>query len=157
MKILQFEVEGSDGGSRCVDVPYHEGERVEDAVARLERESAHEYGALLDAGAAAIGVPQNASLGSVQWPGHSIRLRVVCVAVRFEGETKESLFPANARWARVHRWACNAFGVAADACGHLELHDGDPKGPVLNESHQIGRHDGCRTVCLVKPGPEPNG
>lgn len=84
-------------------------------------------------------------------------LEVTCIDLHFETESKMHRFPARSKWERVHRWGCKKFKVATDACANLELRDGGPKGPVLNESKPIGHHEGCLNVWLVKPGPEPNG
>lgn len=86
-----------------------------------------------------------------------LRLRRVCVEVHFEGETARHKFPPRTKWARVHRWACRHFDVASDACANLELRDGAPDGPRLNEGQPIGAFAGCRAVWLIKPGPEPYG
>ncbi len=85
------------------------------------------------------------------------KLQLVCIDVHFETEQAAHHFVARSTWARVHRWACRKFRIAADAAANLELRDGAPTGPVLNESRPVGHHEGCRAVWLVKPGPEPNG
>jgi hypothetical protein len=85
------------------------------------------------------------------------RLHLVCVDVHFETEQATHHFLARSTWAHVHRWACRKFKIAADAAANLELRDGSPTGPLLNESKPIGHHEGCQVVWLVKPGPEPNG
>jgi hypothetical protein len=89
--------------------------------------------------------------------GHRWRHRRVCIDVHFESEDAKHDFPARATWARVHRWGCNHFEVPQDACANLELHEGTAAGPVLNDRKHIGHHKGCKTVWLVKPGPEPYG
>lgn len=88
---------------------------------------------------------------------HHGRLHLVCIDLHFETEEKKQHFLLTAKWERVHQWACRKFHVATDACANLELHSGSPRGPVLNESKEIGRHEGCIVVWLVKPGPEKNG
>lgn len=88
---------------------------------------------------------------------HQGRLHLVCIDLHFETESKKHHFLPTSKWERVHQWGCHKFHVAADACANLELHSGSPKGPVLNESKEIGRHEGCLVVWLVKPGPEKNG
>lgn len=85
------------------------------------------------------------------------KLHLVCIDVHFESESAMHHFPARSKWAHVHRWACRKFKIAADVAANLELHDGAPGGPVLNESKDIGHHEECRVVWLVKPGPEKNG
>lgn len=96
-------------------------------------------------------------LGEIAWPKQPIVLHRVCIDLNFEGEAKRAWFPARAKWARVHRWGCRAFTIASDACAHLELREGSPTGPALNERQEIGPHKGCEIVWLVKPGSEPNG
>ena len=86
-----------------------------------------------------------------------VNVRRVCIELHFETETITHRFSAKAKWERVHQFGCKKFTVAEDACANLELHDGTVDGPALNESQQIGTFKGCRTVWLVKPGPEPNG
>jgi len=88
---------------------------------------------------------------------HHGSLHLVCIELHFETEEKKHHFLPTAKWERVHQWGCEKFRVATDACANLELHSGGPKGPVLNESKEIGRHQGCMVVWLVKPGPEKNG
>lgn len=80
-----------------------------------------------------------------------------CVDLHFESEQIEHQFPASWTWGKVHRWACSHFHVPSDACANLELRDGSPTGPALNENSEIGVFSDCKTVWLVKPGPEPNG
>lgn len=89
--------------------------------------------------------------------GHKWRHRRVCIDLHFESEEAKHHFPARAPWGRVHRWGCEHFDVPKDACANLELHEGSPTGPVLNDRTHIGYHKGCKTVWLVKPGPEPYG
>jgi hypothetical protein len=88
---------------------------------------------------------------------HHCRVDLTCVDIHFETESATHKFLATSTWERVHRWACKRFKVASDACANLELHEGGPKGPILNETRPIGHLPGCETVWLVKPGPERNG
>ena len=85
------------------------------------------------------------------------KLQLVCIDVHFESESAAHHFPARSKWSHVHRWACRKFKIAGDIAANLELRDGGPEGPVLNEAKDIGHHEGCRMVWLVKPGPEKNG
>jgi len=85
------------------------------------------------------------------------KLKLECIDVHFESESAVHHFPSRAKWKHVHFWACKKFKIAKDVSVNLELRDGSPEGPALNESKHIGRFEGCRTVWLVKPGPEPNG
>ena len=84
-------------------------------------------------------------------------LRRVCIELHFETETITHRFSPKAKWERVHLFGCKKFTVADDACANLELHEGTIDGPVLNEQKRIGPAKECRTIWLVKPGPEPNG
>jgi hypothetical protein len=88
---------------------------------------------------------------------HHCKLKLECIDVHFETESAIHHFPSRAKWKHVHYWACRKFKIAKDVSANLELRDGSPEGPVLNESKHIGHFEGCRTVWLVKPGPEPNG
>jgi hypothetical protein len=86
-----------------------------------------------------------------------VKVQRVCVELHFETETITHRFSPKAQWERVHLFGCKKFKVAEDACANLELHDGTVDGPALNERQAIGSFKGCRTIWLVKPGPEPNG
>jgi len=97
------------------------------------------------------------SLRECNGHGRHFRHRRVCIDLHFETEEARHHFPAKARWARVHEWGCKKFTVAHDACANLELHEGSPDGPALNEDKEIGHFADCKVVWLVKPGPEPNG
>ena len=88
--------------------------------------------------------------------GHH-RLHLTCIDLHFESESAKHRFLARSTWARVHRWGCRRFHIAADIAPNLELRDGAPDGPALNEAKPIGHHEGCQVVWLVKPGPESNG
>jgi hypothetical protein len=79
------------------------------------------------------------------------------VDVHFETEQARHRFPASSKWAHVHEWACTHFHVPHNVCANLELREGSPSGPALNEKKEIGVHAGCEVVWLVRPGPEPNG
>lgn len=85
------------------------------------------------------------------------KLKLECIDVHFETESATHHFLARMKWKRVHQWACKKFTIAKDLCANLELRDGSPDGPALNEAKPIGHLEGCRTVWLVKPGPEQNG
>ena len=89
--------------------------------------------------------------------GHRVRHRRACIDLRFETEHIEHQFPVNGTWGLVHRFGCDKFEVSGDACANLELREGSETGPALNEKMRIGQFTGCKTVWLVKPGPEPNG
>lgn len=112
---------------------------------------------LLDLGVGDIQFQPEARVGECLRHGHRWRHRRVCVDLHFESEEAKHDFPARATWARVHHWGCRHFDVPHDACANLELHEGSPTGPVLNDRTHVGHHKGCKTVWLVKPGPEPYG
>lgn len=88
---------------------------------------------------------------------HHGRLKLTCIDLHFETESKMHHFLPSATWERVHLWGCKKFKVADNACANLELRLGGPKGPALNESNPIGHRDDCTAVWMVKPGPEKNG
>jgi hypothetical protein len=88
---------------------------------------------------------------------HHSKIKLECIEIRFETEAASHHFLARTRWKRVHHWSCKKFKIASDVSANLELRDGSPEGPPLNEAKPIGDIKGCRTVWLVKPGPEPNG
>lgn len=86
------------------------------------------------------------------------RRRQTCVEVRYQSEDPaRHFFNPNRPWRIVHEWACRHFMVAATICRDLELFDGSPTGPPLNENNQIGSGHECKIVWLAKPGPEFNG
>jgi len=89
--------------------------------------------------------------------GDRWRHRRTCVELHFESEEATHRFPAAATWGRVHKWACEHFHVPKELCVNLELREGSPTGPALNEKREIGVRPACQVVWLVKPGPEPNG
>jgi hypothetical protein len=112
---------------------------------------------LLDLGVGDIQFEPQSKVGECLQHGPRWRHRRVCIDLHFESEEAKHHFPARATWARVHQWGCQHFDVPHDACANLELHEGTPTGPALNDRKHIGRHEGCKTVWLVKPGPEPYG
>src|ERR1039457_5657064 len=65
---------------------------------------------------------------------HRGKLQLVCIDVHFETEQATHHFLSRSTWAHVHRWACLKFKIAADAAANLEMRDGAPTGPILNES-----------------------
>lgn len=87
----------------------------------------------------------------------TFRLRLVCIKLHFEGESRLHRFQASRTWSAVHRWACKKFNVADDACPNLQLRDGSSEGSLINENQKIGEFHGCKNVWLVAPGPEQNG
>ncbi|MGO8735025.1 MAG: hypothetical protein ACLQVM_19785 [Terriglobia bacterium] len=112
---------------------------------------------VLDLGVGETQFHPHSKVGECLQHGYRWRHRRVCIDLHFESEEARHHFPARATWARVHHWGCSHFNVPHEACGNLELHEGTPAGPVLNDRTHIGHHQGCVTVWLVKPGPEPYG
>jgi hypothetical protein len=112
---------------------------------------------LLDITAGEIQLAADSRLREIAHHGHRWKHRRVCIDLHFEADEKRHHFPTCAKWAAVHRWGCHHFRVAPDLCANLELREGEPKGPVLNEQQPIGIFHGCKTIWLVKPGPEPYG
>lgn len=158
MSRFEFLVEDPEGATKTVAVPFENTDRVGDLIKRLDEQDEVDAVAVLELalGSAAV-LDEGRSLGEFKLPAEPIRVRRVCIELHFETEEKQKRFPVEAKWARVHRWGCRAFSIATDACPHLELREGSPQGPVINERQEIGPHSGCKTVWLVKPGPEPNG
>jgi hypothetical protein len=108
-----------------------------------------------------LGVHDERDLDSVlhaaENEGRGLKVHRVCVDLHFETEREVHRFLSRQTWGDVHRFGCHHFHVPADACVNLELRDGSPTGPALNDRSEIGNFTGCRTVWMVKPGPEPNG
>ena len=105
----------------------------------------------------ALGVDDGIVVSTLHFRHPNVHTRRQCVTLHFEGEEQQRKFPATATWGRVHQFGCRTFDIAKDACANLELHLNTIDGPVANERKQIGHHEGCIDVWLVKPGPEPNG
>src|SRR5207302_2743368 len=63
----------------------------------------------------------------------SIRLKRVRIDIHFESEDRDHRFFASQTWEDVHKWACQHFNISTDACPNLELREGSPKGPALND------------------------
>jgi hypothetical protein len=88
---------------------------------------------------------------------HRGRLKLTCIDLHFETDSRRHHFLPSAKWERVHRWGCKTFKIATSACTNLEMHTGSPEGPELNESKPVGNSASCMEVWLVKPGPEKYG
>jgi hypothetical protein len=155
---IVFEVEESGTVTRTATCEAAETDRIKHVAERVAGELA------LDA----IEIAENLGVGDVRFDigitveecakhGSRWRHRRECVELRFETEVAKHHFPANAHWKKVHQWGCKHFNVAHDACANLELHEGAPNGPALNDAKELGRYEGCKIVWLVKPGPENNG
>ncbi|HTD24069.1 MAG TPA: hypothetical protein VK738_15535 [Terriglobales bacterium] len=155
---LRIEVEESNVVVAKAEREVSVNERVSDALAVVAAELDSEREALLKE----IGVRDDeAELTKFFSEGagkeHSVRVRRVCIDLHFESVSAMRRFLSNETWADVHKWGCRHFHVAVDACANLELRDGSPTGPALNDRTKIGPFSGCKTVWMVKPGPEPNG
>lgn len=81
----------------------------------------------------------------------------VCIELHFETKQARHHFGVTQKWKAVHRWGCRHFHIAHEACPNLELREGTITGPPLNERVVIGNFKECKTIWLVKPGPEQNG
>lgn len=153
------EIEQDGGELRVVELEFNDQEAP--LIAMLapiaERTGIPVEELILDIGVGNVQFHRDSKLGECLQHGHRWRHRRVCVDMHFESEQARHFFPARATWAHVHRWGCHRFDVPKDACANLELHEGSPSGPVLNDRIHIGRHKGCKVVWLVKPGPEPYG
>jgi hypothetical protein len=112
---------------------------------------------LLDLGTDAHAFKPGDKVGDCLRHGDRWRHRRTRIDLHFESEEATHRFPAISRWGRVHLWGCDKFHVPKDVCANLELREGSPTGPALNENKEIGTHHGCEVVWLVKPGPEPFG
>lgn len=160
MNPLEIQIEDERGGVGRHEIPRHADETLQAFIARINAEptlDADGHAIVELALGSATVLDESRRVGELKWLSQPIRMRRVCVEVHFEADHKQHKFPAQAKWARVHRWACRAFEVAHDACANLELRDGAPNGPPINERQEIGPHAGCKAVWLVKPGAEPNG
>ncbi len=155
---LFVEVEESGSITRTATCNAVETEKVKEVVERVATELAIDTAEILESiGVGDVRFDVHATVADCVKHGHQWRHRRECIDLHFESESARHHFPAKAHWARVHQWGCKHFKVAHDACANLELRDGAPDGPALNERKEIGEHHGCETVWLVKPGPEPNG
>lgn len=157
--IVILEIEDGEKGLREIELDSPNGE-VELAallapVAEKEEFPLDEL--LLDVGVGDVPFDPHSRVVECLKHGNRWRHRRVCVDLHFESEEAKHSFPVRATWAQVHHWGCHGFDVPRDACANLELRDGAPNGPVLNDRNRIGYHHGCKTVWLVRPGPEPYG
>ena len=157
MKVL-IEVEEAGAVVRTAEFEVSADESVRAVARRLAGQLGVEPEELeADLGAGGITFEPDALVrdciaGNSHW-----RHRRVCVELHFESEVVTRHFPPRWRWAKVHQFGCRHFNVSHDACANLELREGVPTGPALNEKVELGVFPGCKPVWLVKPGPEPNG
>ncbi len=157
MTDLHLDIAEANGANRVVVIPTTDEDTLETLAGRITKHAEIDGHAVLE-----IALESKLDDFSKHLRGAPIRhkklqLHRVCVEVHFETETERHWFPAQARWARVHRWACKKFEVATDACANLELREGAADGPPINEREPIGKSDECKVAWLVKPGPEQNG
>lgn len=151
-------VEAHGSVARFAECAASEEECIRDLAGRMAQQLEIEAEELmLDLGVGDIRFDQNARVGECIKHGNHWLHRRVCVDLRFESESIVHHFAPKSTWARVHRWGCHHFHIAGDACANLELREGSPTGPALNENAELGVFAGCKTVWLVKPGPEVNG
>ncbi len=157
--IAYVEIEEGEQGVRLVelDFPSEEAVLATSLAPAAEKSGIPVEELLLDLGVGEVQFEPVSKVGECLKHGNRWRHRRVCIDLHFESEEAKQTFPARATWAHVHHWGCHQFDVPHDACANLELHEGAPNGPVLNDRKHIGPHHGCKTVWLVKPGPEPYG
>jgi hypothetical protein len=155
---VHIDVEERGSIVRSVDYEVSAADSVESVAKRLAQELGVDTDEVLaDLGTNGVRFEKDKLVDECLAHGHRWRHRRVCIELHFESEQSVHHFPAGAHWRRVHRWGCKKFEVANDACVNLELREGSETGPALNEKAEIGVFPGCKTVWLVKPGPEPNG
>jgi len=143
---------------RQAEVEALEAEKLAAVLERAAAELGIEHAELvLNIGVGDVSFDPSSTVGDVARHGDHWHHRRVCVELHFESEIAKHDFSYRSTWAQVHEWACRHFQVPVSLCANLQLHEGTPKGPVLNDRLPIGHFHGCKGVWLVKPGPEPNG
>jgi hypothetical protein len=143
---------------KIIPVLFSDDDTLESLINQIEQVAEIDGSSIVGMAADLAQLPDySTQLKTFKFKHPAVHVRRVCVKVHFEGDEAKHFFPARAPWSRVHRWACRKFGVAHAAAANLELHEGSPTGPVLNERKDIGASDECKEVWLVKPGPENNG
>jgi hypothetical protein len=157
--VVTVEIEQGEQEIRCIEVEVIAGDAelatfLQPVADKLEIPVEE---LLLDLGVGETQFHPHSKVSECLRHGPRWRHRRVCIDLHFESEEAKQHFPARATWSRVHHWGCNHFKVPHDICPNLELHQGTPAGPVLNDRTHIGHHKGCETVWLIKPGPEPYG
>lgn len=153
---VHVNVEDDDGTSRLLEYDLVPTEPIELLAAKIASDLDEPVADIL-ADFGSNGAAPTATAPAIEFLHGCIKLRRVCVELHFETETITRRFSPTAEWERVHQFGCKKFHVAEDACANLELHDGTADGPALNERQEIGSFERCRSVWLVKPGPEPSG
>jgi len=158
MSDLELEVTKANGASQTFQIPMLSEDTFEQLAERIQEQTCIDGYAILQT-TLAQPIPDDMStpLGSITNTNHKLNLNTVCIVVHYESETEQQFFPKHAPWSTVHRWACNKFQVAHDACANLELREVTPTGAPINEREKIGDSDDCTDVWLLKPGPEQNG
>lgn len=157
MKIY-VDVEENGAIAHCIECEVSPDETVEAVARQLAAQLDMEVDDLLaDLETYGITFEKHQPIHTCLPHDHRIRQHRVCIDLHFESEQAVHHFSPQQRWARVHRWGCHHFQVAQDACANLELRVGAPDGPALNETLPLDVFSGCKTVWLVKPGPEQNG
>jgi hypothetical protein len=155
---IQVDVEEDGAVVQTLECEADAQETIEELANRLANQLGTETDDVLSGlGANGTLFQRRQRIGECLQHGNRWRHRRTCLDVHFESENQIHRFSAHSRWYRVHQWGCKHFHIAHDACANLELRDGSPEGPALNEKTEIGSFTGCKTVWLIKPGPEPNG
>jgi hypothetical protein len=157
MIIIVEVLEGNEPRRRA-QVEALEAERLATVLERVAVELGVEHAELiLNIGVGDVQFDPNGTIGDVIHHGHHWHHRQTCVDLHFESESEKHHFSSRSTWGQVHHWGCRHFEVPAAVCANLQLHEDSPTGPVLNDRLPIGHYHGCKTIWLVKPGPEPNG
>lgn len=163
MEYQQLSERGPAGEAVVVTIEVHRhGKPVENVKVECDMEPSQKHLAEKLASMLALGTEElveefAAEADSYHPARHEGKLKLECIDVHFESEAAPHHFPARAKWKHVFQWACKHFKIAHAASANLEMREGSPDGPAINEAKQIGRFEGCKTVWLVKPGPERNG
>ena len=154
---LELSISGDDSAESTVRVHADSGDSLEKFAARITESAQLDGDAVLEV-ALGVELPERQRfVRDLAFRHKKLRLRRTCIDLHFESEQKKHNFPADAHWSAVHRWGCRHFNVSHDACANLELRAGSSTGAPLNEHQKIGHAKECKTVWMVKPGPEPNG
>jgi hypothetical protein len=157
MKDIQLQIDQPSGQSHIVHISCKPEDTLDTFANRITERAEVDGHAILEMALDMVIEDTSRSLHDLPLRHRELKFHRVCVAVHFETEEERHWFPVQARWARVHRWACRKFEVSVDACANLELREDSPEGSPVNEREPIGKSEQCKTVWLVKPGPEQNG
>lgn len=128
MKVLIEVIEDQDKVIRFVECEASTEESIEDLANRIAGQLELEAEDLAaDLGVNGLNFDRDSKVGDCVRHGQRWRHRRVFIDLHFESESQTHHFPPRSTWARVHRWGCRHFHVAADACVNLELREGIPE------------------------------